>query len=73
MMSADAYEHSLMRQFIMLFPASPMASLLRGYYNYMGVSISEDEDEDDPTGLPDDDPFDTILVSMVSKKSQFLC
>lgn len=60
------YDNALVKQFITLFPISPMASLLRGYYAYLGISIFEGEDDEDQVEpLPDDDPFDTILVSII--------
>lgn len=62
--SIAAYEHSLIKQFITLFPVSPLASLLKGYYEYIGEPISEDqEDINLPELHSDDDPFDVILVS----------
>ena len=42
---AEDYDFDTLRQFIHLFPLSPLAQLLRAYFKYMSVPLQEDEDE----------------------------
>ncbi|KAG6878535.1 hypothetical protein C0993_004433 [Termitomyces sp. T159_Od127] len=58
------YDREIVRQFIDIFPSSPVSSSLKGYFLYMNISLSdaEDDDEDVPPSKPEDeDPFDMIL------------
>ncbi|KAF9456626.1 TPR-like protein [Collybia nuda] len=62
--AVTAYDYSIIKQFVKLFPVSPMTSLLKGYFNYVGESILEDEGEGNlPEQLSDDGPFDMVLNS----------
>ncbi|KAG6862290.1 hypothetical protein C0995_015987 [Termitomyces sp. Mi166 len=61
---AAEYDRELVKQFIEIFPSSPVSSLLKGYFLYMNIPLSDAEDdvEDVPvTKLEEEDPFDTIL------------
>ena len=54
-----------MKQFLALFPSSPVAALLKGYFTYFDIPlVSEEEDDQESSDLmeEDEDPFDTILV-----------
>lgn len=51
----EDYDFGLLRQFIGLFPRSPLMKLVRAYFEYMGVPLSEDEDEDVPAPLASDE------------------
>ncbi|PIL34098.1 hypothetical protein GSI_03809 [Ganoderma sinense ZZ0214-1] len=51
----EDYDFNLLRQFIGLFPRSPLMKLVRAYFEYMSVPLSEDEDEDVPTPLAEDE------------------
>ena len=56
-----------MKQFLALFPSSPVASLLKGYFAYFGIAlVSEEEDHQESSDLmeEEEDPFDTILVRL---------
>lgn len=58
------YDLTIVIQFMKLFPTSPMASLLKGYFTYMGISLFDEEDEDKKQlEAVEEDPFDMILVS----------
>lgn len=67
----DGYDFALLRQFMGLFPALPLTTLLKGYCVYMDISLSEEPEgeEDDEDGKlktvsAEDDPFDTIIVRL---------
>ncbi|KAG6857271.1 hypothetical protein H0H87_007104 [Tephrocybe sp. NHM501043] len=65
------YDHRLVGQFIELFPSSSTSSLLKGYFAYMDIQLSNEEDrsEDEETPaakLDEEDPFDTILNSFAA-------
>jgi len=50
-----------------LFPTAPLTAFLRGYFKYMSLPISEDEQDAGPEPAPDpDDPFDIMLVCLYS-------
>ncbi|RDB24954.1 Superkiller protein 3 [Hypsizygus marmoreus] len=58
------YDHSLIKQFIRLFSSSPMASLLHGYFIYIGTPLSGEkgEDEEEPTmEVNEENIFDTMI------------
>jgi hypothetical protein len=48
---------------MVLFPTSPTALVLRGYFSYIGVSIFDEEEK--PLIVLEDDPFDTIIVGVI--------
>lgn len=52
-----------MKQFMALFPTSPMTLLLGGYFSYIGVPMSDEDDK--PLVALEDDCFDTVVVSMI--------
>ncbi len=57
------YVRSHVKTYIRLFPGSPLASLLRGYFAYKQEVLSEDEEDYGLYALSEDlDPVDTILV-----------
>jgi hypothetical protein len=66
-MNSAAYDHALVRQFMALFPTSPMTVLLGGYFSYIGVPMSDEEDK--PLVVLEDDSFDTIIVSVILSNS----
>ncbi|KAH0589327.1 hypothetical protein H2248_005088 [Termitomyces sp. 'cryptogamus'] len=58
------YDHELVKQFIEIFPSSPVSSLLKGYFLYMNISYSDAENNGEDVSIPkshEEDPFDTIL------------
>lgn len=63
----EGYDLSSLRQFMDLFPSLPLTSLLKGYFTYRGIPIfdlqEDDSESEHELETPDDDPFDTILVS----------
>jgi hypothetical protein len=61
-----AYDYGLMRQFMALFPMSPMALLLGGYFSYIGVPISNEEDH--PLVL-EDDLLEAMNVRIILRES----
>ncbi|KAF5372987.1 hypothetical protein D9758_001789 [Tetrapyrgos nigripes] len=44
------YDYGLLRQFIALCPSSHLASIIRGFFMYMQISLSEDQDEEEEEG-----------------------
>jgi hypothetical protein len=56
----ELYNFTNLQKFVTLFPVSALSKMLRGYFNYMSVPIS---DEDDPDPDREEDPFDAMLVS----------
>ncbi|KAJ7497133.1 TPR-like protein [Mycena latifolia] len=61
----DHYDVPLLRQFMGLFPSTPLTSLLKAYFLYMNIPLAEDEDGEDESPKPaveeTGDPFDSIL------------
>lgn len=74
--SAEDYNFSILRQFVELFPSAALARLIRGYLLYMGLPLTEDEDNlEEPAGSPpeNEDPFDLMLVCMARLRSADSC
>ncbi|KAG6908388.1 hypothetical protein DXG01_004817 [Tephrocybe rancida] len=44
------YDHGHVRTFIELFPSSPTSSLLKGYFSYMNIPLSDGDEESDADG-----------------------
>jgi len=61
--NSAAYDHALMKQFMALFPTSPIALLLAGYFSYIGAPMLNEEDK--PLIFLEDTSFDTIIVGMI--------
>jgi superkiller protein 3 len=71
----EGYDITLLRQFVALFLGKPLSTLLKGYFRYMGLGLSNreeeegeadgEEGEEDVVDMEDteEDPFDTIIVS----------
>lgn len=59
----DQYDLSSLRQFVELFPSVALTSLLKAYFVYKDISLSEDEDDKAPKPAtePMGDPFDNML------------
>lgn len=57
------YDQELLKTFMRIFSTSPLTALLRGYFAYMGIPLSDDEDEDQKAPpAAEEDPYDMILV-----------
>ena len=66
---AEEHEYDTLRQYLRLFPALPLGSMIKGYLLYFGIPLEkEEEDGEDvekapvPTG--DEDPFDLVMVCL---------
>ena len=59
------YDFGLLRQFIELFPASPMAQLLQAYFLYIGLPWHEEDTEQTATQNVAEDDLDRIDIMMV--------
>ena len=70
--AVEDYDFNLLRQFIGLFPRSPLTKLMRAYFEYMGVPLSEDEDGVVPAPLAEDEA-DYIDIMMVSCAFIYSC
>ncbi|KAH7923951.1 TPR-like protein [Leucogyrophana mollusca] len=61
----EGYGAPYLRQYIELFPTTPFAKILSGYFIYNGIQVSDEGDSDDearkPTEVDAVDPYDTIL------------
>ncbi|KAF8070280.1 TPR-like protein [Lyophyllum atratum] len=69
------YDHRVVNQFIELFPSSPATSLLKGYFAYMNITISKQEDEDEAPAVVvgmEEDPFDTILNAYAANPNSMI-
>ena len=69
--NSAAYDYSLIKQFITLFPTSPMALFLGGYFSYRGVPMFDEKEK--LLSVPRDDAFDTMIVSMIFGKFRLMC
>ncbi|OJT10137.1 Superkiller protein 3 [Trametes pubescens] len=53
--SIEGYDFGILRQYIELFPASPLEKLLRAYFEYMAIPL-DDDGEDEKGAAPEPDP-----------------
>ena len=61
---AEDYDFGLLRQYIALFPRSPLAKLLHAYFEYIGIVLTEEDEEEAPTPKGDEE-VDYIEIMMV--------
>ncbi|CAA7259262.1 unnamed protein product [Cyclocybe aegerita] len=62
----SGYDHEHVRQYITLFPETPLASLFKGYFTYWQETLAEDEEDGDLYTIPDEDPLDTVMNAYTS-------
>lgn len=53
-----------MRDYIRLFPSSPLAALFNGYFAYKGENIWTEDIDETPSLI--EDPLDVVLVGFIS-------
>lgn len=58
----DGYDYDQLREFLTLFPFHPLTSLLKGYFVYMQIPVSDDAEDGDCVVDPDVG-YDAILVN----------
>ncbi|KAI0633616.1 TPR-like protein [Trametes polyzona] len=51
----EDYDFGILRQYMEIFYASPLAKLLRAYFTYMAIPLGE-EDEEEDQAVPEPDP-----------------
>ncbi|KAI0743910.1 TPR-like protein [Daedaleopsis nitida] len=70
----EDYDFGTLRQFIDLFPLSPLAQLLRAYFKYMSVPLQEDGDEGAASGDEEDvmDQLDIMTEAFNSLNDSIL-
>ncbi|KAJ3501664.1 hypothetical protein NLJ89_g9238 [Agrocybe chaxingu] len=59
----SGYDHEHVRQYITLFPETPLASLFKGYFAYWQETLVGDEDL---YTILDEDPLDTVMNAYAS-------
>ncbi|TBU40919.1 TPR-like protein [Dichomitus squalens] len=59
----EDYDFNLLKQFIGLFPRSPLAKLLQAYFEHIGIPLMEDAEKDGPAPSPDEE-LDYIEIMM---------
>lgn len=67
--STAEYDREIVKQFVEIFPSSPVSASLKGYFSYMNISLFDVDDnaEDVLLSKPEEeDPFDMILVSQMT-------
>ncbi|KAI3608067.1 antiviral protein [Moniliophthora roreri] len=70
--TVEEYDYSLLRQFVELFPDRPLSALFRGYFVYMGISLTGDngsETEGDALHEDRDAGYDMVLEAYSSTDS----
>jgi superkiller protein 3 len=66
------YDRDHLREYIRLFPDSPLASMWKGYFAYVEVPLWDDDDKEAPALSPLDDPVDIVMVSLTFFRSHVL-
>lgn len=46
-LATEQYDFETLRQFVQLFPEAPRANLIRGYFGYTGVPLTNDSDDEE--------------------------
>ncbi|TFY67241.1 hypothetical protein EVJ58_g1753 [Rhodofomes roseus] len=68
--SIEQYDFAIMRQFVQLFPQAAHTSLIKGYFGYMGIPLTDNEDDEDgsphPNGDNAEDYVDMIIDAFAS-------
>ncbi|KAK0197963.1 superkiller protein 3 [Armillaria mellea] len=59
----DGYEYPLLRQYMALFPSLPLVSMLKGYFIYNGIPLSDDEEDEDVELADPDTGLDMMFDS----------
>ncbi|KAG6820878.1 hypothetical protein H0H93_010222 [Arthromyces matolae] len=62
--NVSGYDRELVKSYIMMFPSSPISTLLKGYFLYKNIPLSKAQDDSDNESIKEtekEDPFDTIL------------
>lgn len=68
----EGYGYDVLRQFIELFPNTPMACLIKGYLLHFGFDLSSEEKEEDSHYLAEEvDGLDLLLVIFVCSSSHY--
>ncbi|KAJ4000018.1 TPR-like protein [Lentinula boryana] len=62
----DGYDYALLQEFIALFPSHPLTGLLKGYFIYKQIPISDDAEDLDTAPQDMDVGYDMILVNSIS-------
>ncbi|KAK0440394.1 TPR-like protein [Desarmillaria tabescens] len=57
----DDYEYPLLRQYMALFPSHPLVSMLKGYFIYNGIPLTDDEEDEDAEIADPDTGLDMIF------------
>ncbi|KAI0371043.1 TPR-like protein [Pilatotrama ljubarskyi] len=72
--SIEDYDISILRQFMELFPASPLTKLLEAYFQHMAIQLTEDEDEEGapPEADPDVDYIEIMMDAFTSLNDSLL-
>ncbi|KAK0207900.1 superkiller protein 3 [Desarmillaria ectypa] len=59
--TTDDYEYPLLRQYMTLFPSLPLVSMLKGYFIYNGIPLTDDEEDEDAEMANPDTGLDMIF------------
>jgi hypothetical protein len=64
-----------LKQFIELFPKSPLALMLRGYFTYSRTVLDDEDSTEELVMTVDGDPYDIILASalIMARKMSLTC
>ena len=62
---SEGYDFDILRQYQKLFPDQVLARLIRTYLAYLGVTLSDDEEETPTPPASLDDMFSAISVDIV--------
>ncbi|TFK87083.1 TPR-like protein [Polyporus arcularius HHB13444] len=60
----EDYDFDLLRSFITLFPDSSLTQLLRAYFGYIGVPLTDEEENEEPTPEDADEELDYVDTMM---------
>ena len=71
---SEDYDYGMLHQFYELFPQSPLAKMVLAYFEYSGIHVEKEDDEDKtPRKLTADDEFDNIEIMMVRESTRSVC
>ena len=70
----EDYDFGLLRSFIGLFPESPLTQLLRSYFAYMSIPLTDAEEEEEEQAREDTDEepdhIDAMMVRQVQRSTR---
>ncbi|OBZ66566.1 Superkiller protein 3 [Grifola frondosa] len=68
----EGYDFNILRQYIQLFPSSPLTRLLIGYFGYMSIPLSREDNESPDQDENEEDFADMIIDAFGSLSDSIL-